>query len=208
MFFTIYMPKIIIHETFQQTIQGEGHWAGTPADFIRLAGCPVKCPWCDTGYGDGGIGLPRIPKSIEELMAELRSPLVVITGGEPFINPRLIDLIESIGLMGKKVSIETSGAFWQNIPDWVWLTLSPKTHVSPNYPVQPQMWQRANEIKIIISNGLELDYYAPYLPNNVPIFLQPEWSNKEQTIPLVLELLKQFPHYRLSLQLHKYLGVP
>jgi organic radical activating enzyme len=45
--------NILIHETFQQTVQGEGHWVGLPVDFIRLAGCPVGCHFCDTGYANG-----------------------------------------------------------------------------------------------------------------------------------------------------------
>ena len=61
------MNYIPIHETFQETIQGEGYWSGTPSDFIRLAGCPVKCPWCDTGYSNGGIGLPKSLKTITEI---------------------------------------------------------------------------------------------------------------------------------------------
>jgi 7-carboxy-7-deazaguanine synthase len=204
------METIAIHETFQQTIQGEGYWAGTPADFIRLAGCPVGCPWCDTGYSEGGVGLPRLTRSFDELIAELRSPRVVITGGEPFIHRELPDLVKAIGATGRQVSIETSGAFWKNVPQWAWITLSPKEHVNPRYPVVPEIWQRANEIKIVIETGSELDFYAQHLPSqtNVPVFLQPEWIERERTVPLVLELLKKFPGYRLSLQLHKYVGVP
>ncbi|NER48006.1 MAG: 7-carboxy-7-deazaguanine synthase QueE [Symploca sp. SIO1A3] len=203
------MTNIPIHETFQQTVQGEGYWAGTPADFIRLAGCPVRCSWCDTGYSDGGTGLPRLTKSIAELLAQLRSPYVVITGGEPFIHPKLPELVEAIGATNRKVSIETSGAFWQEIPQWVWVTLSPKEHISPQYPVKSQMWQRANEIKLVIATGSELDFYAQHLQlkESRPVFLQPEWTQREHTVPLVLELLNKFPRYRLSVQLHKYIGV-
>ncbi|NET57312.1 MAG: 7-carboxy-7-deazaguanine synthase QueE [Symploca sp. SIO2E6] len=204
------MTNILIHETFQETIQGEGYWTGTPADFIRLAGCPVRCPWCDTGYSDGGVGLPRLTRSFEELIAQLRSPYVVITGGEPFLHPQLPELVAAIGATGRKVSIETSGTFWREVPQWVWVTLSPKEHVSPQYLVKPRMWQRANEIKLVIATGSELDFYAQHLllEEDIPVFLQPEWSQNTYTVPLVLELLRKFPRYRLSLQLHKYIGVP
>ncbi len=203
------MNKIAIHETFQNTIQGEGYWAGTPVDFIRLAGCPVQCHYCDTGYANGGVGLPRTVRSFEELIAELRSPRVVISGGEPFIYPQLPDLILCLEATNHTVSIETSGSFWQPISSSVWVTLSPKEHLSPQYPVVPQMWERANEIKLVIETGLELKYYAEYLPQKptIPVFLQPEWTQRDYTLPLVLDLLKQYPYYRLSLQLHKYLGV-
>ncbi|MBD2578564.1 7-carboxy-7-deazaguanine synthase QueE [Oscillatoria sp. FACHB-1406] len=199
-----------IHETFQQTLQGEGYWAGTPVDFIRLAGCPVRCPWCDTGYAEGGIGLPRRMMTFEELLGELKSPRVVISGGEPFLHSQLPGLIEVLEAAGKMVAIETSGAFWQEISARTWVTLSPKQHVSPRYPVHPQMWKRANEIKLVVETGLELEFYAPYLPPEtmIPVFLQPEWTQRDRALPIILDLLQQFPQYRLSVQLHKYLQIP
>ncbi len=202
--------EIPVHETFQNTIQGEGYWVGTPVDFIRLAGCPVGCPWCDTGYANGGMNLPRQVRSFEDLITELRSPRVVISGGEPFIYAQLPALINHIEATGRTVSIETSGSFWQEISNSVWVTLSPKHHVNPKYPVVPLMWKRASEIKLVIETGKELEFYAEYLTLNpqIPVFLQPEWTQRDRTFPLVLDLLKQFPHYRLSVQLHKYLNVP
>jgi 7-carboxy-7-deazaguanine synthase len=204
------MMTLPIHETFQQTIQGEGYWVGTPVDFIRLAGCPVQCPWCDTGYSDGGRGLPRQIRSVAELIAELRSPRVVISGGEPMLYPQLPDFVTMIEMTGRQVSIETSGAFWQPIPNSAWVTLSPKTHVSAQYPVVESMWQRANEIKLVIATGSELEFYQNQLTAqpSIPVFLQPEWTQINETLPLVLKLLQKYPNYRLSLQLHKYVGVP
>jgi organic radical activating enzyme len=201
--------KLPIHETFQSTVQGEGYWTGTLVDFIRLAGCPVRCPWCDTGYADGGKGLPYVPRSIAELLAELKSPRVVITGGEPFIHKNLPQLVQALLKLGKQVSIETSGSYWQEVNEQAWITLSPKQHVSPNYPVQEQFWTRANEIKLVISTGQELDFYKEYLSCsfNISIYLQPEWNERSLTIPRTLELLKQNPGYRLSLQTHKFIGV-
>ncbi|MEG4326832.1 7-carboxy-7-deazaguanine synthase QueE, partial [Microcoleus sp. herbarium5] len=97
--------KLPIHETFQCTVQGEGYWTGTLVDFIRLAGCPVRCPWCDTGYENGGKGLPSVPQSIAQLLAQLQSPMVVITGGEPFIHRDLPELVEALLEADKQVSI-------------------------------------------------------------------------------------------------------
>nr|WP_255699328.1 7-carboxy-7-deazaguanine synthase QueE [Tychonema sp. BBK16] len=198
-----------IHETFQCTVQGEGYWTGTLVDFIRLAGCPVRCPWCDTGYSNGGKGLPAVSQSIAQLLAQLQSPRVVITGGEPFIHQDLPELVEALLACDKQVSIETSGAYWQDVSPLAWITLSPKEHISPKYPVQELFWTRSNEIKLVVSTGEEVEFYRNYLPINVdiPVFLQPEWNSKELAIPIVLELLKQNPSYRLSLQTHKFIGV-
>ncbi len=201
------MTQLAIHETFQQTIQGEGYWAGTPVDFIRLAGCPVGCPWCDTGYADGGKGLPREWRSLPHLLAELKTPRVVISGGEPFLQPELVTLVDALLNDDRTVSIETSGAIWREIDDRAWVTLSPKHHVSPRYPVQPEFWSRANEVKLVIAQPEDLMFYNQALVNlDLPIFLQAEWDSPT-SLQLVLDLLKHHPQYRLSTQLHKYLGV-
>jgi 7-carboxy-7-deazaguanine synthase len=200
--------KLPIHETFQSTVQGEGYWTGTLVDFIRLAGCPVGCPWCDTDYSDGGKNLPNFSRSIAELLAELKSPRVVISGGEPFIHKHLTQLIINLLEFGKQVNIETSGAYWQEVPAATWITLSPKQHINPQYPVQKQFWHRANEIKLVINNGEEVDFYKDTLNTlNIPIFLQPEWHNRVIAMPMILDLLQQHPSYRLSLQTHKFIGV-
>ena len=200
---------IPIHETFQKTIQGEGYWAGTPVDFIRLAGCPVGCHYCDTGYADGGISLPRQIQTLDKLINELFSPRVVISGGEPFIHKQLPALINRIEATGRQVSIETSGCYWQNISPNAWVTLSPKEHISHKYPIVPSMWTRASEIKLVIETGKELEFYSKILlvKNKTPVFLQPEWYNRDFTLPLVQKLLQEYPHCRLSIQLHKYLGI-
>lgn len=201
--------KLPIHETFQCTVQGEGYWTGTLVDFIRLAGCPVRCPWCDTGYANGGKGLPSVPQSIAQLVDRLQSPRVVISGGEPFIHQNLPELVRALLATDKEVSIETSGAYWQDISPLAWITLSPKEHVNPQYPVQERFWTRANEIKLVVSTGEEVDFYAKYLADNVniPVYLQPEWEKRDRAIPMILDLLKQHPSYRLSLQTHKFIGV-
>jgi organic radical activating enzyme len=226
------MTLIPIHETFQQTLQGEGYWAGSPVDFVRLAGCPLSCSFCDTGYADGGKNTPRTERSIDDLVSETRSPRVVISGGEPFIHKQLPALVDALELTGKQVCIETSGAFWQPVSATAWVTLSPKQHISPKYPVHPVMWLRADEIKIVIATGVEVDFYdrhirywstdwhdwasqhlkefEAYLQRLSPtkhIFLQPEWGDRERTLPLVLNLLQKHPNMRLSVQLHKLIGV-
>lgn len=199
--------KIPVNETFQQTIQGEGYWAGTPVDFIRLAGCPVGCSFCDTGFADGGADLPREPVEIDTLISELKSPRVVISGGEPFIHPLLPDLVSAIESTERKVCIETSGAVWREVSPAAWITLSPKEHVSPSYPTDKRFWDRASEVKIVIQDGTELEFYRHFLILFSPVFLQPEWTERDRTLPLVLDMLKLDPSFRLSLQLHKYIGV-
>lgn len=209
---------IPVQETFNATVQGEGFWAGTPCDFIRLYGCPVGCLWCDTGYAAPGHGhnLPRGSRLIHQLVEATQSPMVVVSGGEPFIHAALPDLCKELlaASQSPAVAIETSGSFWQPIPDQVWVTLSPKEHHRLRSPVTPEIWQRANEVKIVISSPDDLLYYldkAVLGHDGQHLFLQPEWTEIDRTLPLVLAMLSDSTFYqykpRLSLQTHKYIGV-
>lgn len=206
--------KLPVQETFQETIQGEGYWAGTVVDFIRLYGCPVNCYFCDQEYADGGQHLPKTLISISDLIKELRSPRVVISGGEPTIHKHLPNLIKALLNNGKEVSLETAGTHWHNFDSLglskLWVTLSPKEHLNQNAKVDKHYWNRANEVKIVISKGDELNYYNRGDLLKKPwnyIYLQPEWEQREITIPKTLELLRQYPTAKLSLQTHKYIGI-
>jgi 7-carboxy-7-deazaguanine synthase len=208
------MTYLKVQETYQQTIQGEGYWAGLPVDFIRLYGCPVRCYFCDQEYANGGNHLPYSDRTVEELISEIKSDRVVISGGEPFIHKNLDKLVEAIIDSGRRVNIETAGIKWCDLPDNVWITLSPKEHLNMSYRVCQEFFAAANEIKIVIVDGNELDYYAKSLRGNLlktpwkNLFLQPEWNQRDRTIPIVIELLKKYPTARLSLQTHKYLNLP
>lgn len=129
---------ISLHHVFS-TIQGEGPYVGHPAIFVRLAGCNLQCPMCDTDYTSMGIRrtlqhLHR-PIQIVQMISDLAaSPyLVVISGGEPFrqnIMPLVYDLLEA----DYQVQIETNGTLfvdlWNAIPNWgenLTIVCSPKT---------------------------------------------------------------------------------
>jgi 7-carboxy-7-deazaguanine synthase len=201
---------LLIHETFQQTVQGEGFHSGLIVDFIRLGGCSVGCRWCDTGYADGAVpnGLTR--RSIDSLIAELKSDHCVVSGGEPFQQVGLVNLVDAIESDGRSCHLETSGVRWQNLSDSAWVALSPKEHIS-GLSVDDRFWERANEIKIVISCIEDFEFYQSrgYLAKKLcPIFLQPEWNNLEESIEVILELLKNSDiEMRLSLQSHKLIGV-
>lgn len=198
-----------IHETFQQTVQGEGFWAGTPVDFIRLFGCPVGCSFCDTGYAADNPYPHHVDRDIPSLIAELQSPRVVISGGEPYIHRQLPELVSAVQASDRAVHIETSGAVWREVPENTWITLSPKEHLNPKYPVEPLFWRYASEIKIVIQDGAELAFYDKGLrfAETNHIYLQPEWNSLKESLPITLALLRSHPQYRLSLQTHKFIGV-
>lgn len=95
-----------LHSIFP-TIQGEGIFAGNRATFIRLAGCNLKCPGCDTDYTSNQHVMPDyILDKVEQYTSE--NGLIVITGGEPF-RQNLDPLVTTLLYRGYTVQIETNG---------------------------------------------------------------------------------------------------
>lgn len=100
---------MVVNEIFH-SLQGEGLLTGTPSVFIRLAGCPVQCKWCDTKYAwdaNAGEELP-IPEIVNKIV-QWPCRYVVITGGEPMVNLQLPDLARALKERNKHITIETSG---------------------------------------------------------------------------------------------------
>ena len=205
-----------IHEIIKSTIQGEGYNWGMPIDLVRLYGCPVGCSFCDTGYSsedDYGKNINYKKMDFENILGEINSKNILISGGEPFINKSLNYLCSELEANGHRVFLETSGSFWKELPDNSWITLSPKEHLNSKFKVDKRFWERADEIKLVISSEKDFKYYQSHLSNiqnsSTPkmIFLQPEWSVKDQIMPYLVELLNQNPNYRLSIQGHKLLNL-
>lgn len=118
-----------INEIFY-SLQGEGYWTGTPAVFVRLSGCNLRCSFCDTSHENG---TQRKEEDIVAEVAKYPAHHVVITGGEPslFLTH---SLVEALHQAGKFVAVETNGT--HPLPDNVdWVTLSPKDRFESN-PLQ------------------------------------------------------------------------
>jgi len=117
---------MIINEIFY-SLQGEGFLAGVPSVFVRLAGCPLRCRWCDTKYAWSAEAGRRY--EIAEIVRAVKQwpcRFVVITGGEPMINPELRQLSQELRAAGKHVTIETAGIAY--VPDLTsdLMSISPK----------------------------------------------------------------------------------
>ena len=117
---------IKINEIFY-SLQGEGFLAGIPSIFIRLSGCPLRCRWCDTKFAwDEDSGTEKL---IEEIISEINNVqcnYVVITGGEPMINPHLLGLVSELHKQGKHITIETSGIAYTSDLKCDLVSISPK----------------------------------------------------------------------------------
>lgn len=100
---------LLIHEVYA-SIQGESSFAGWPCVFVRLTGCPLRCHWCDTPHAFQE-GRPRTLGEIEADVLSLSPQLVEITGGEPLAQPAVLPLMTRLADLGRRVLIETSGAY-------------------------------------------------------------------------------------------------
>ena len=160
--------------------------------------------------------LPRLSIDYESLREQLQSRYVVISGGEPLFHQDFEELLERLLGDNFEVAVETSGtkAFpFEKFPQ-VWVTFSPKLHATDYLKGQlsPTFWTHSKEIKVVISETADWEIYEKLLDQaaqlGIPIYLQPEWSNKLETTPLILQILQQKPDWKISVQLHKYLKLP
>jgi 7-carboxy-7-deazaguanine synthase len=188
------------------TIQGEGHYAGTAAYFIRLGGCDVGCVWCDVKESWNADAYPKIAIDILAETAEASgAPCCVITGGEPAMYDLTL-LTQALHEKGMRVHIETSAAHpLQGSFDWV--CISPKKF---KFPLETEMG-KAHELKIIVFNKSDFDWaeqWASLVTPDCLCLLQPEWDKRNEIMPLIVEYVKLNPRWKISLQTHKYIGVP
>ncbi len=199
--------KYPVHEVFYSW-QGEGDYAGRAAFFVRLFGCPIRCPWCDSA----GTWHPDfVPEKIEKFSAgeitalakETKAEFVVITGGEPTIHD-LKPLVGALHAAGFRVHLETAGAF-PVIPEIDWITLSPKRAKLP----LPENVARADELKIIVDEAGAIDFWEnalPPAPRAKSVWLHPEWSlrNEREILNVITNRIRERgAPYRAGWQLHK-----
>ncbi|HLR89896.1 MAG TPA: 7-carboxy-7-deazaguanine synthase QueE [Balneolaceae bacterium] len=187
------------------TIQGEGTHTGRAAYFIRLAGCDVQCWWCDVKDSWDGDKHPKIKTAdLVKRAEESGSDLVVITGGEPLMHD-LGPLTKSLKSRGLRVHIETSGSSPLS-GELDWITLSPKRFKKPLDEVFPSV----DELKVVVLTNKDLEWAelnAKKCPPATRLLLQPEWETPA-SVDLIVEYVKNNPHWGISLQTHKFLNVP
>ncbi len=189
-----------VNEIFY-SLQGEGPYTGIAAVFLRLAGCSMNCPFCDTRYAFA----QGQDMTYEEIIKELEAyPCrnVIITGGEP-TEQNFAPLARRLKQRGWTVHMESNGAQDADVSDIDFLVVSPKKHVSQN------MLCKAHAIKIVVGQDTDLEElktYFPYANTGAAVCLQPQ-SNKQENIDLCVKLIKQNPFLRLSLQMHKLANI-
>lgn len=98
---------VVVHELYR-SVQGETTWAGTPCTLVRLSGCNLRCRWCDTPQAFTG-GTRRGVAEVAEAALSLQTPLLLVTGGEPLLQPGTLPLLATLCDAGRTVMLETSG---------------------------------------------------------------------------------------------------
>ena len=187
------------------TIQGEGAHTGRAAYFIRTAGCDVNCWWCDVKESWEEEGHPTLKvRDLVDVVKASGTEIVVITGGEPLLH-NLNPLTKSLKSIGVKTHIETSGSSPFS-GDFDWVTLSPKRFKKPT----DEIFQYVSELKVVVLTNKDLAWAeenAAKCPEGTRLLLQPEWDTPK-SIPMIVEYVKEHPHWGISLQTHKFLQVP
>lgn len=194
-----------VNEIFY-SLQGEGYYSGTPAVFIRLSGCNLRCPFCDTQH-ESGVAMTEDEIACEVVKYPARH--VVVTGGEPALQ-LTASLVGKLHDLGKYVAVETNGT--HSLPDNVdWITLSPK-HAFVGAAATPVL-TRADEVKVVYDGIHDPSLQYQNLSINPPerLFLQPcdtgDPIRNAAIVNAAIGYIKQNPQWRLSLQVHKILNI-
>jgi len=149
---------MIVNEIFY-SLQGEGFLAGVPSVFIRLAGCPLRCRWCDTKHAwakEAGrhYSIDEIVKSVQQK----RCKYVVITGGEPMVEPDLPKLVRELKAAERHITIETAGIAY--IPDMPCDLMSISPKLSNSMPDDEKLATTHKDLKLDLAVLEELiDHY-------------------------------------------------
>ena len=189
-----------VNETFL-SLQGEGYFTGTAAFFLRLSGCNLRCPFCDTQHQS------YTEMSEDDIVAEAsrhKPRHIVITGGEPALQltESLVDKLHAAGFF---IQVETNGTL--PLPEGIdWVTCSPKGDF-PQFPV--------DELKVLFMGDVT-DPEAIISPllgkeSGVKLYLQPLDTGDEMRNRIILRscinYVLQHPWWSLSLQTHKIVGI-
>ncbi len=222
--------NLLVHSIFQ-TIQGEGPFTGVPAVFVRLAGCNLRCPGCDTEYTEGAteMSIEDIFKEIAIKSAGYAATLVVITGGEPF-RQNITPLVDQLHFNDIRVQIETNGVLPPQEPFKVKpvIVCSPKTsNISPVIAEIADAFKYVVDYKHVdIRDGLPITalghkasprLWRPPVGSKTPLYIQP----MDMTFTLGEAEAEAYNHrnlrhcadsamrfnYTVQLQVHKILNV-
>ena len=189
------------------TIQGEGYMLGVPMVFVRLAGCSIGCPACDTDYKlHTRVAITNIVNECRKQATAIPCPWVWVTGGEP-MDHNLYPLLDALAKVGCWNALATAGH--KLVPDsWRMSATRQVSYLSVS-PHDPTRWKQkvGNELKIV--PGLNDFNIKDFTFDNISFghkFVQP-CEGKPESLAECFELVKSNATWRLSVQAHKQWGV-
>jgi 7-carboxy-7-deazaguanine synthase len=195
-----------INEIFY-SLQGEGFLAGVTSIFVRLAGCPLRCKWCDTKYAwDENAGSDYSIDEIVQEVANNQRRFVVLTGGEPMINPDLPQLVRKIKDCGKHITIETAGINFVPGLACDLMSISPKlNNAAPQDVLDIAVLEKLignynYQIKFVVDSPGDLTEILQVLKKigkigSEKVMLMPQAQTRDELLiksPMVAELCKKF----------------
>ena len=199
-----------------QSIQGESSLTGVPCTFVRLAGCPLRCRWCDTVYSfEGGKSL-----SLEDILRQVEalSPRTVeLTGGEPIAQTLTNQLAEKFVAKGFRVMIETSGSepieFLPKETHIVMDIKCPGSGMSARNKLSNLDYLKpSDDLKFVVASKADFDWSVEFvrahsLESRVNLLASPAFGLVDPK-DLVSWILEAPVVFRLNLQIHKYIWGP
>jgi len=209
--------ELFVNELFS-SIQGEGTDAGRPCFFIRLAGCPLRCSWCDTQYAFREGRVLRVRECVDAALASGLG-LVEVTGGEPLLQKSVHGLLRELCDRGLEVLLETSGSVpidsvdprVRRIVDWKCPGSGMDARNQPS--VLPAL-RLGDELKLVLKDRADYEWARNWLesvrgriPAGVPVHLSAVFG----TLPperLARWILEDRLPVRLNLQIHKWIWGP
>ena len=202
-----------LHAIFS-SLQGEGRNVGRPATFIRFSTCNLACSWCDTHKSEKmQLSAAEIVKEVERL----GNRSVIVTGGEPTIQPGIDEMLLSLRAAGCWIALETNGVVAPTRPElYDYIAVSPKPQYLPRY-LEASMLHRADEMRVVATTDeivafcrtmrgrIRADnYYVSPLEEDGRIHYR-------RALNLLVKLNKtapdQMPPWSLSIQMHKVIGI-
>lgn len=203
------------------SIDGEGKRTGYMAVFLRLAGCNLRCSYCDTAYS---LTLEDTAEALteEEVLSRIRAypwKRVTMTGGEPMLHP-LHHLCEVLGEEGYDINIETNGAvpLWRERPEGVFYTMDFKCSGSGMKSYMNldnfKLLTGKDVLKFVVSSEEDLHEMKKIVNHHFPsahhpeFFVSPVWGRIEPAELVEYVRKNRLQDVRVQVQLHKIIWDP
>lgn len=194
------MKRYRVNEIFR-TLQGEGHWTGRAAIFVRLSGCNLRCPFCDTDF------TAYTEMTAEEILEAAGQwptvKFIVLTGGEPSLQVDS-ELTGRLHAAGYTLAMETNGTHRIDA-DIDWVTCSPKNLFLPRAELA---LDHCDELKVVFDGKHPIPFYTIDCRER---YLQPcdtgDAKQNREILHQCVDYIYRHPEWKLSLQTHKLIGL-